>query len=47
MIDSYYLSYYIIMFFFFESDTEKRVREDVEKNMEICLENPKRYNDAK
>jgi hypothetical protein len=34
------------MFFFFESETEKRVREDIEKNMDICLENPKKYAQA-
>ena len=35
------------MFFFFESDQEKRVREDVEKNLEICMSNPKKYDGSK
>jgi hypothetical protein len=30
--------------FLFESSKEKEVRLGVEKNMEICISNPKKYN---
>jgi cell division GTPase FtsZ len=33
--------------FLFESSKEKAIREDVEKSMENCISNPKKYNEAK
>ena len=33
--------------FFFESDDDKLVREDVEKHLGICIENPKKYDGSR
>lgn len=46
IVTMFYVAYKEYMFLF-ESSKEKAIREDVERSMETCISNPKKYNESK